>query len=281
MASSTLSHKVRDTLHSVHDQLADRDPASQPHAPDVDPSRSGADHVDTDRALGDLGRAAANESFISPQTAPELGPPTHESPAQARDDSQHPTRVADQTEEAARRAGLDPGPEMGYAIAGGNAGSEAAGHAHKAPLKGKVGEREENRLKEATEVTLKEAMGEPQGSGLPGDPLHVSDPASAAAAPAPTVAGGLTPDPMSSKSRPATGATAGTATSSTGGGGAKPGGSASASASAASPPAALDPAKVRLEMLLVNGNRRAFDFEPGTSIAQVRAHLWDAWPQGE
>lgn len=39
--------------------------------------------------------------------------------------------------------------------------------------------------------------------------------------------------------------------------------------------------KVRLDVLLVTGQRHFFDFEPNASAKAVREHIWSNWPEGE
>jgi hypothetical protein len=39
--------------------------------------------------------------------------------------------------------------------------------------------------------------------------------------------------------------------------------------------------KVRLDALLVGGQRHLFDFEPETTVEQVRRTFWEEWPAGE
>jgi hypothetical protein len=39
--------------------------------------------------------------------------------------------------------------------------------------------------------------------------------------------------------------------------------------------------KVRLDVLLITGQRRNFDFDTQTTIKDVREKLWNDWPEGE
>lgn len=39
--------------------------------------------------------------------------------------------------------------------------------------------------------------------------------------------------------------------------------------------------KVRLDVLLITGQRKYFDFDPQSNVKEVRESLWQNWPQGE
>lgn len=45
--------------------------------------------------------------------------------------------------------------------------------------------------------------------------------------------------------------------------------------------AGIPPDKVRLDVLLISGQRRFFLVDPANTVKAVREKIWDEWPEGE